>query len=250
MNKVRVWSVLLIISFLHLGNTSVSDLSKKGLVAYYSFNECDGRDDSTNNTAATLVGKVNCWCGVDDDGLLLDGVNAYLEFHGIVNRYFTTSDFTLSFYIKPEGYSVFRQSLFSKREDCSEYNMLDLFFDRGKHEIETKVHETPRKFYPGLSPDTEDSGWMHFVLTREGFRAFTYINGQLQREGYRCSGVDISNEAVLSFSNSPCIEGGTIRRFKGIIDEVRVYDHALSKEEVKRLYDLFPIENAQMDCVS
>lgn len=220
------------------------------LVAYYSFNECDARDDSGNGSHGKLFGSVSCWCGVDDDGLLLDGVNDYIEFHGAVNNYFGTSDFTISYYFKPEQYMVFQQSLFSKRLDCNEFNMFDFLLDLNNKEVKTLVHETPSKYFGLLSPAIVESGWHHIALVREGLKASTYINGQLQKEGYRCNGIDLSNEAVLSFSNSPCIKMGRTRRFRGILDEVRVFNRALSKQEVEELYSQFPIENASADCVS
>ena len=54
---------------------------------------------------------------------------------------------------------------------------------------------------------------------------------------------------LLAFSNSPCL-GQSSRRFKGVLDELRVYDRALTEEEIERLYDMYPVENAQMDCVT
>ncbi len=220
------------------------------LIAYYSFNECDARDDSGNGSHGQLFGSVSCWCGVDDDGLLLDGVNDYIEFYGAVNNYFGTSDFTISYYFKPEQYMIFQQSLFSKRLDCTEYNMFDFLLDLNNKEVKTMVHETPSKYYGLLSPAIVQSGWHHIALVREGLKASTYINGQLQKEGYRCNGIDLSNEAVLSFSNSPCIKLGRTRRFRGILDEVRIFGRALNKQEVEELYNQYPIENASADCVS
>lgn len=220
-----------------------------GLVAYYSFNSCDARDDSGNGSDGRLFGNVGCWCGIEDDGLLLDGIDDYIEFNGVVNRYFSTSDFTLSFYVKPEQYLLFRQSLLSKRANCTQEHMLDLLLNLGQGQMETYVHESEFKYYPGLSPSVEKGGWMHFALVREGFRASTYINGQLRQQSFRCSGVDIGNEALLSFSNSPCLAEGA-RRFKGVIDELRVYDRALTEQEVRSLYEMYPVENALQDCVT
>jgi hypothetical protein len=221
-----------------------------GLVAYYSFNYCDARDESGNGSHGQLFGRVNCWCGIENDGLLLDGINDYIEFPGIVNRYFSTSDFTVSFYVKPERHMVFRQSLLSKREDCDQYNMFDLMLNLNSREVEAEVHETPQKYYGGLDAALDQTGWIHFALVREGARAFTYINGELRRESFRCSGVDISNQAVLSFSNSPCVQSNSARRFRGVLDELRVYSRALSSQEIRLLYSMYPIENAQMDCAS
>jgi len=223
-------------------------ISDDGLIAYYSFNECDARDDSGNGSDGVLFGGVQCWCGIEDDGLLFDGVNDYLEFQGPVNKYFTITDFTISFYFKSEQQGVFKQSMLGKRLECNEYQMFDLMLDAGAREIETKVHESPEKFFGDISPTYESSGWQHFALVREGFRATTYINGQPKHVGYRCSGVDIDNEAVLAFSNSPCLRSGRSQRFKGVLDELRIYDRALTIEEVAELYARYPIENAAQDC--
>ncbi|NUO02505.1 MAG: LamG domain-containing protein [Saprospiraceae bacterium] len=220
----------------------------EGLIAYYSFNECDARDDSGNGSDGVLFGGVQCWCGIDDDGLLFDGTNDYLEFQGPVNDYFTITDFTISFYFKSEQQGVFKQSMLGKRMECNEYQMFDLMLDAGTKEVDTRVHETPEKYFPGISPTYEGSGWQHFALVREGFRATTYINGQLKHAGFRCSGVNIENEALLSFSNSPCLRAGRAQRFKGVLDELRIYERALTKEEVSELYARFPIENAAQDC--
>jgi hypothetical protein len=222
--------------------------AEEDLIAYYSFNNCDARDESGNDSHGQLFGGISCWCGIDDDGLLLDGVNDYITFSGIVNRYFSTSDFTVSFYVKAEQYTVFQQSLLSKRSDCEKNNMLDVLLDMHRRTIIPEVHETPEKYYPNLPTRMDSTSWVHFVLVREGTRAYTYMNGQLMQKGFRCSGVDIANDAILSFSNSPCIRNGNVRYFRGVLDELRVYSRALSEEEVQSLYLLFPVENANMDC--
>jgi hypothetical protein len=242
--------MLCLISVLTLSISTYNTNHDDGLIAYYSFNHCDARDESGNGSHGELYGSIACWCGIDDNGLLLDGVNDYIAFPGKVNRYFTTSDFTLSFYIKAERYMLFEQSLLSKRRDCEAYNMFDLTLNMHKRTVIPKVHETPNKYYSNLETRIDTTAWFHFVLVREGTHAYTYINGKLMQKSFRCSGVDISNEAVLSFSNSPCIQSGKARRFKGVLDELRVYDRALSTEEVEELYLRYPVENALMDCVT
>ena len=217
------------------------------LVAYYSFDNCDARDDSGMGSDGKLFGTVECWCGVKDDGLLLDGVNDYIEFQGRINKYFNTSDFTISFYYRPTGASVYKQSLLSKRTNCDEENMLDI--QVWPNSLDVDFHETDWKDFEGISADTYGQAWHHYTLVRKGIRAYSYINGQMVSESRRCSGVNISNETPLSIGNSPCV-GGTLRRFKGVIDELRIYDRALEQREVLQLYLENPIEKAQQDCFS
>jgi hypothetical protein len=248
-------SIYLPIAFLCLSflesPTSLSPDPDKDLVAYYSFNQCDARDESGNDSDGVLFGRTPCWCGVQGEGLLLDGQLDHIEFPGRVNAAFNTTDFTISFYVKTEQYSVFEQSLFSKRESCdSLFQMFDIRFDMNRKEIITEVYEQEEKYFPGLSPEMDGNGWIHFALVRNGTWAYTYVNGMLQQESRKCTGVDISNDAVLSFSNSPCVKGSQVRRFKGILDELRVYERALTEEEVWKLYLRNPVENANDDCLT
>lgn len=248
MNK-RHFSLLpaLLFIFLPSGKKQSTGHIDDGLVAWYSFDSCDARDDSGNGSDGKMYGTVECWCGVKNDGLLLDGKNDYIVFEGLVNRYFNTSDFTISFYFRPTGKTLFKQSLLSKRADCGDSLMLDIkILDT---EIDVDFHETESKDFPGLSTYLEGNQWYHYTLVREGTQSFSYINGGLRQKSRRCSGVDISNDAPLSIGNSPCLGGG-IRRFRGVIDELRVYDRALPEEEVMQLYDENPIEQAQQDCFS
>ncbi len=251
MQTMKQTLLLLIMAMLCLSFVleNKTDSLQDGLVAHYNFNNCDARDLTDNASDGKLFGDVTCWCGIEDDGLLFDGVNDYVEFHGMVNRYFTTSDFSLSFFIRTDQYAFFQQSLFSKREDCGEDHVLDFLLDRNKKIINTKVQQSEYKGYKDISPEIEDGGWYHIALVREGQAARTYVNGNLHKSVSRCSGVDLSNGAILSFSNSPCLDGRT-QRFKGILDEVRVYDRAITDEEVQAIYSLTPIEKAFTDCMT
>lgn len=248
MKQIFLLTILTICNLSFVFDTKINTL-QDGLIAHYNFNDCDARDIAGNGSDGVLFGNVTCWCGIEDDGLLLDGVNDYIEFHGMVNRYFTTSDFTLSFFIRTDQYSFYEQSLFSKREDCGEDFVLDFLLNRNQKKINTFVQQSEYKKYKDISPEIENGGWYHIALVREGQEAHTYINGIMQKSVKRCSGVDLSNEAILSFSNSPCMNG-KVQRFKGILDEVRVYDRALTENEIAAVYALTPIEKAHTDCLT
>lgn len=229
--------------------TSPSELNN-GLVAHYSFNTCAAPDLTDGGSDGEIFGQPNCLCGVEGNALFFDGLDDHVQFPGAVNRVFGTTDFTVSFYVKPSKYSVFRQSLLSKRMTCDDYTHFDLQLDVNYRMVQTDVYESPDKFFRDLSPETPDTDWFHFALVRQGIWAYTFINGMLIKADRKCSGVDIENEALLSFANSPCLNGGRMVRFKGGLDELRVYDRALSEEEIAELYALHPVEMAEADCVT
>jgi len=245
MNKL-LFSLILLLPGLFSSDEKSPD---PGLIAYYSFNDCDAFDDSGNFSHGKLYGNIGCHCGVDGDGLLFDGVDDHIIFQGDINNYFNTSDLTISFYFRPLGHSVFNQSMLSKRTECNEEFMLDILFDQRNMEVITEFHESEFKDYPGISPSLEDGHWYHFALVRRSFRAYTYINGQPMLEGRRCSGVDIHNDTPLSFGNSPCVGSGA-RRFKGVLDELKIFDQPLNDDEILKLYQQNPVEEAELDCVT
>jgi hypothetical protein len=221
-----------------------------GLVAHYNFNNCRPDDLTNGGSDGEMYGQTSCHCGVEGNGLFFDGINDYMEFPGRVNQCFNTIDFTVSFYVKPGKYSVFPQSMLAKRAWCQDTVMLDLQFQSPQRKIKTDIYESPFKYFKNISPDLPDTEWIHFALVRKGTRARTYINGELRREARKCSGVDIGNEALLSFANSPCVNGGRTVRFKGGLDELRVYNRALTDEEIAEIYALHPVELAEADCVT
>lgn len=241
-------SVMLLACLLILtGQPTQAEPAGEALVAYYSFNRCDARDDSGQGSDGLLWGNVGCWCGIEGDGLLFDGIDDWVEFSGQVNRHFNTTDFTLSFYIKPEGRAPYRQELLAKRPACEEMSMLDLILDPAGKQVRAMLYESPVNHFRDLEGHLPASSWMHIALVREGQEARLYINGERRFESFRCRGVDIGNETPLRFSNSPCTQ---TRPFKGVLDELRVYGRALDDAEMRRLYQLNPIENAVMDCVT
>lgn len=224
----------------------------EGLVAHYTFNDCTGRDQLARSPARK-VGEVGCWCGIEDDGLLFSGQNSSLEFSGPVNDVFTTSDFSLSFYLKNEGggRSPFPLSLLGKRAFCDENNMFDLLLSTAPAAVKALLYEDQYRYFPDLEANLDQTaGWLHIALVRQGLYAQIYLNGVLAAESRRCRGLDIGNEQPLYFNASPCLRGGRVQPFRGILDELRIYDRALSPEEVRDIYQLTPIEDAAMDCVS
>lgn len=230
-------------------STSNTTIPSDGLIAYYSFNDCDAFDQSGNGSHGQIYGSGECRCGVEGNGLLLNGQTDYIEFEGKVNDYFTTSDLTVSFYFKPIGNSIFKQSLLSKRSVCENDHSFEIFLDQQNQMMKTDFVEEEFKEFGDLDAPLEGGAWHHFALVRSGVKAYTYINGKLMNEARRCSGVDIANDTPLSIGNGPCIGNGA-RRFHGIVDELRIYEKPLTHDEVLNLYSKMKIEDAEKGCVS
>ena len=250
MNKLLFLFCLWTGVFFPLPEHVENSIPDSGLVAYYSFNDCQVTDITGNGSDGKILGSGgDCRCGVEGNGILLDGQTDYIEFSGPINDYFTTSDFTLSFYFKPIGQSIFKQSLVGKRTTCEDDHALDVMLDMRNEMMLTDFIEEEFIAFGDLSAGLDAGGWHHYALVRNGFRAYTYINGKLMNEARKCSGVDIANDTPLSIGNSPCVGSGA-RRFNGVVDELRLYEKPMSAQKIMSLYSKTKVEDAEKGCVS
>lgn len=77
--------------------------------------------------------------------------------------------------------------------------------------------------------------WTHVVGVYDGSQAKIYINGVLNNSATSSGALcDTSSALVLGFN----IETGTTENFMGYLDDVRIYNRAISVDEVKRLYEI------------
>lgn len=79
-----------------------------------------------------------------------------------------------------------------------------------------------------------DNIFHHLVWTYDGIYQNMYLDGAfLGRYASTWSGITrwMTNDAVIGQDNN----NGSVYRFNGLIDDVRIYDHALSAREVKEL---------------
>ncbi|RLJ00337.1 MAG: hypothetical protein DRP06_02095, partial [Candidatus Aenigmatarchaeota archaeon] len=96
------------------------------------------------------------------------------------------------------------------------------------------------QFYGGgawrFSPEytTSPNVWYHAVGTFDGSYLRLYINGKEVTPATSFTGSIVSSTNPVCMGNNPSF---TDRRFNGTIDEVRIYNRALSAEEISDLYN-------------
>lgn len=221
-----------------------------GLVAFYSFNGCDRSDHIAVNDDVHLLGGVGCWCGIDQDGLLFSGGTDHGQLAGPVTKYFSTSDLTLSVYIRVWADQVFRQVIFSTYDPDRSPGGWEAIYDPVEasvtfHLIEDSLH----RMLP-LEIPLDTGKWHHLVLVRDGNLAKGYHNGRLINQIRRCRNIDISSPSPLYIARPAGRPGPERFPWKGMIDELRVYGKPLSNDEVWDLYRQHPVEEAHWDCYS
>jgi len=196
-----------------------------GLVAYYSFDDGTATDNSGNGNNGTIYGAT--WVdGISGKALRFDGVDDYVSTADID----LAGDFTFELWIKRN--KVSGQYLISKHGGG--YTGYSLALD-------TLQSNSIRGFYGnGYSwQDVEATGiswktnvWYHIVFTKAGTNLKIFLDGTEAGSAIG-SGSTVLNNNNLTTGSAFSLEGW----FNGTIDEVHIYNRALSADEIKAHYD-------------
>ncbi len=206
----------------------------EGLVAYYSFDDCDAIDLSGNGSDGAIIGTPDCVCGVSGNALDFDGIGDHIIFLGLVNNAFDTDPFTISFYIKPYGQTQLQEVL-TKRESCAAANSLSISYAPPFSLLSAELKEDDSKQNICDGQFNSNSCWQHVCLVRKAGILSLYLNAELVSESTAVSRIDLGSSAPLSIGDTPCLNTN-LKRYKGLFDELIVYNRDLSANEVKELY--------------
>ncbi len=208
-----------------------------GLAGHWKFDEAENPpivttyDASGNNNTGTLtngVTKSSSNCKISNC-LNLDGINDYVS---VLNSpsIDVTQNLTLSVWVKLNTYvsggtNTDRANIVQK---TSQYYMtvdsMNGTFDVWLRNL-TPVHTSSTSVVPL-------NQWANIAITYDGSNIKWYLNGVLDK-------TLATSGAIGSFSSNLVIGGepGYGRFANGYIDDVRVYNRALSPEEIKRLHN-------------
>lgn len=212
--------------------------SPTGLVAHWKL------DDGNGTTAVDLVGANNgtltngpLWAtGPLQGGLEFDGVNDYVEVPDSAGLDIT-STITLAAWIKPDAFRSW-DPLISKGTATTPYAM-QLWHD-GSLRFSTNVSSPSGAIGGGewISNTKMTAGeWYHVAVTYDGTAVRFFINGVQDTNVVTTQLVFGTNDESLTLGGYlPGLEGDEL--FDGVMDDVRVYNTALSTAEIKALFDL------------
>ena len=222
--------VLWIGLFLCIQVTAQAD---KNLISFFSFDSCTIKDNLKKATASN-VGPLTCVCGVSGNALIWNGGLNFAEWDSPELKAFTANDFSVSFYFKPKA-ATGTMDIISKRENCG----IDSFFAiRYVADQRTVVADFVQRVDNNGSLHTVlplNQCWFHIVFTRAGNKLSLFLDGQEVDTRTNNYTIAVVNKAKLALANSPCLSVTDIR-FAGALDELKIFNKALSKAEVKALY--------------
>lgn len=221
----------------------------RSLVAHYSFDNCSDinnskvTDDSGIGSDGVLNGTPACNCGVIGNAV---GLNMGLSGNdgatllGPVNNHFEREDFSVSLYFKLASAQGV-QTILTKRNPvnatapCPTEHFFTIKVNPPANSLIVEMVENSSKQASVSTPLDFGVCWHHVVVVRSGFTTSLYLNGTLREKVSAISRVDIDNAGALTLGNGVCLSN-IESVFTGFIDELRIYDRGLSKDEVEELY--------------
>ena len=242
------------------GDTIPEDTFTRGLVGYWSFDEGTGQiayDNSDNNNDGTLGGTSSIetsdpvWTtptsspsqrGVKGNALNFDGEDDYVDCGS--DESVKPNHISISVWLRLRFVPDTSNRIVSKWWDGSSRSY-ELFINTGSVDTSTLY------FYvstDGNIPDTScyhsfsayHGLWTHVVATYDGSIQRLYFNGVEVASNSGESGNINPNNADLIIGAQPRDANPTetfLHYFNGAIDEVRIYNRALSAEEIRYHYN-------------
>ncbi len=225
--------------FPYLARAALSE----GLVAYYPFNGNAIDESGNGNKGALLPGGEGPTLTEDQFGnpnsaYSFDGINDYINL-GNDSSLNPKNEITLAAWYKPVSFvgvgnnAIIDKGYFSHTYPHYQYHLGvtgDGYFAT-PGEFGFSVSDGNDSYRSGTEPNLwEPENWYHITGTYDGSKVSLYINGKL-------IGTESADGTMVDYGNNAYI--GTYSNFNsftpGVIDEVRIYDRALSETEIEQL---------------
>ncbi len=205
--------------------------SSRGLVAHWTFEEGTGTatsDKTGNGNTGTLTNGPTWSAGKFGKGLSFDGSDDYVNV-GANEAINSAGSFTLSAWINPTSFADYRTILVEGVGGgySSGYRML----------IDTNAKLTCQTGDSNASTQPSSASisvgvWSHVSCVWNGTNKTWYINGAQDSTSAATYNRDVSPAAYIGRSTT-----ASNYPFYGSIDDVRIYNRALSAQEVSNLYN-------------
>ena len=207
----------------------------QGPVGWWTFNDDTGTvifDSSGNGNTGTAN---NVFRTADRFGVL----NAADSFNGVNSR-ITVNDapslrpstITISAWVKPASLGADRKIAGKNSSSGDSYNLGIYSNNKIEFWVQSSAWYGVRSVSGGTAVDT--GVWYHVVGVYDGNTITTYLNGQADRSA-------VVGSVAIQYNTNPFYIGQTpgTSYFKGVIDDIRIYDRALSGAEIQSLFGRF-----------
>lgn len=200
------------------------------LVAAYSFNEGTGTtaaDASGSGNTATLANAAWTTGGKFGSALSFNGTNSWVTVNDSPSLDLT-SGMTLEAWVNPTTLSSWRSVLLKERPNGLSYSLYATDPNHSPSAASSFINTGKADVDAWGTTALPLNAWTHLAATYDGSALRMYVNGALVRT------TAVSGTLVVS-SGALRIGGNSIwgEFFRGLIDEVRVYNQPLSQTQIQ-----------------
>lgn len=225
----KTWPLLPALLAVSVASLATPQLAaaQEGLVAAYGFDDSGSTtagDSSGNGNAGTIVGGATRSAGRFGSALVLDGVNDRVRIAdaGSVNL---ASGMTLEAWVNPSVSSGTRAVIVKERQVDASYGL----FHASPSVPGIKVATDGRTTFAKGASALPLNAWSHLAATYDGATLRLFVNGVQVTTSTAAAGPMVPGPGPLSIGGT----GLASQWFKGLIDEVRVYDRPLAAAEIQ-----------------
>src|SRR3989339_2049254 len=223
MSKTFVICILVMLCSAAIVAAGIND----GLIVYYDFDEANGtvaydsagsRDASLENGAAWTTGK-------EGSAVSFDGANDYVD--AGTDSLGVSSAITVSAWVTRAGSGSDATTGIVERGNYMYPFWLDMVGQSVKNGVRTSGTN-----YIQNPDDITDNAWHHLAFTYNGSYQALYVDGNEVDSDSNSGTLDDRSGKLLTIGRT----AGGSGYFNGKIDEVRIYERALSTDEISELY--------------
>ena len=222
----KVFLVLFLCSFL-ISSLCIANPADDGLVGYWSFDEGTGKktvDASGNGLDGEFSGAPKWVEGKFGSALEFDGEDDYVKVADD-NALDLTDEVTLMAWFNPSAALTSRRMMVKN-------NSIFVIFDFGNASSVDFLVKPDNLFAQSKTTDWKIGQWYHFAGTFDGKTLRVYVDGELEGETPNNSPITPSD---LDFWIGGDDFGRPTDHFPGKIDEVRIYEKALSRANIQKV---------------
>ena len=209
--------------------SATSGVAQDGLVAYWDFDENSGgtaNDRTGNGHDGSLEGDPEWVEGIFGSALRFDEADEYVLVPHAEALNFTDA-VTFSLFFNPDGDLTSRRLIVKN-------NSIFVIFDFGVSTSIDFLVKPNNDFAESTTTEWEIGTWYHFAGTFDGDTLRVYVDGVL--EGESEIGIPIAGSDLDLWIGADDF-GRPTDAFPGLIDEVRLYDRALTEAEIQEVIE-------------
>ena len=211
--------------------TNGCDIVSDGLVACYSF-DGNANDYSGNGNNGNEYGGFSYITGAIGQAAQFDGIDDYVGIANSpeleLNRYVT-----ISYFIAPQKSSSAIPVVIKNSHTGNNYSSW-IYGDLDRISFQQYPQETTSKHSFFADFATVEEEFTHVVTVRNDSLVKLYANGKLLMEYVANYDAKMKKENLFIGYDG----GYGYKKFKGLIDDVRIYNRAITEQEIQILYNL------------